>query len=116
MRGWPAVACLVLPLLLSGCGTVLNFTGGKPVPYGGVAKDVAFAWTPAEGRNGGGGGQGLLFLWLADFGLSAVADTLTFPAVLYLVAIKGKSGPDTPAPPNSPAQYSVGAVAVPAAP
>ena len=85
----------IFAVLLSGCGTVFNFAGGNPQPYGGVAKDVEFAAAyqaalqdkPPRQQTGVSGHSPLalaclLGLYYGDFGASAIADTLTLPVIL----------------------------------
>ena len=73
-----------LTSLMTGCGTVCNFASGSPAVYGGVAKDLEFSQTSRSGYASGPSAITFLGLWLADLGVSFVADTVTLPVTLYL--------------------------------
>ena len=75
------VIAAVATTVLGGCGTCVNLASNYPEPYGGIKNDLVFAATPPE--HGGVGGKGAIFVWLADFGCSTVADTVTLPFVAY---------------------------------
>ena len=74
------LGAVALALMAAGCGTVENFAvgrHGRTIPYGGTRiaadkfldpYDVEMAWVFVFGP-----------FWVADIGLSAVADTLTLP-------------------------------------
>jgi uncharacterized protein YceK len=93
-----AIACLavLIPSLLSGCGTMDNMIGpflilgGRAVPpqspYGGVQLDVAdIAECNGEAYQILGA-----FLALADLPFSAVADTVTLPYALRATADRNR--------------------------
>ena len=104
---------------LGGCGTVRNFAGGDPRPYGGVRQDVEFAETVEEAR-GKSGATATLLYWVADLCASAVADTLTLPILVCRGATQppraGTLTPEDCGHCDRPGQYSAGAVAAPAVP
>jgi uncharacterized protein YceK len=75
---------------LGGCGTICKLTEKDPDVYGGVQKDIEFAetpnalpllshWTPNSPEE-----ALVLLLVPAEFCLSAVADTLTLPLVVWM--------------------------------
>ena len=107
----------VFAVLLSGCGTICNFAGGEPAPYGGVAKDLEVA----EHSSGGGGIRSassivaVCALCAAEFCASAVADTLTLPFILIPAAMRTREAA-ADGRPLPPAQYSAGAAADPLQP
>jgi hypothetical protein len=99
-RAVPAV--VLVPLLVvelvvstSACGTIANFSGGKPligmppdpapppVAYGGVQWEIESALK----SDADVGTKVLIFpLWLVDLGLSATLDTATLPVVFWINA------------------------------
>jgi hypothetical protein len=121
MRTWLFLTGPGLVFLVSGCGTILNFKSGNPDLYGGVAKDIEFAWTPRPAPMASGSPpvqverRSLFLLWMVDLGLSSVADTVTAPVVLCYALFADKTPAELSAPPVTTTQYSVGAVAPAAA-
>jgi hypothetical protein len=109
---------LAVALVPGGCGTILNFKNGNPEIYGGVAKDIEFAWTPHPSATASTSSavqidrRSLFLLWMADCGLSAVADTVTAPVVLCYALFVDKT-PSEGSAPQLPTQYGVGAVTPP---
>jgi uncharacterized protein YceK len=90
VRAIGTAAILVIPILMVGCGTVVNFVDGRPEVYGGVQKDIKFIETPPKSddcvqhdANGPAAAVAVAFVF-ADVGVSAVADTLTLPLVVYM--------------------------------
>jgi hypothetical protein len=91
---------LALPFLAAGvilsscgCGTVCNLAEKEPVAFGGVQKDIQFIMTPSAGRMADspasthpGQNQVIFALVImpAEVGLSCMADTLTWPFIVYL--------------------------------
>jgi uncharacterized protein YceK len=113
MPRWLIVPCLAVMLLAGGCGTILNFKSGNPVIYGGVAKDVEFAatpWAPTPSSPVDVDRRSMLLLWVADFGLSAVADTVTMPVIVYRALFTDKTSSKDSLPPMAPPQSGAGAV------
>src|SRR5262245_41857383 len=123
-RTFLALALAAAALNAGGCGTVCNLTSGSPEPYGGVATDLRVAASPLNLCANSSGGQGpwqleflILGIWLADLGISAVADTLTLPVVYCWDEIREarwlRARPYEIADPGERARYSSGAVAAP---
>jgi uncharacterized protein YceK len=108
------VACLAVALVLGGCGTILNLKSPNPEIYGGVAKDIEYASTSHPATPSSSvqiEKRSLFLLWVADFGLSAVGDTLTIPVVLCHALFVDKTPAEASTPSNTAAQFGVGAVA-----
>jgi hypothetical protein len=113
-RTWLALAAFAASAL-GGCGTVCNFAGGDPVPYGGVANDLAFV-----AKYGGPGPSAhtapelkLLALGAAlgatELCASAAADTLTLPITVPLARSRDKPEDDPPTDVRGlPVQYAAG--------
>jgi uncharacterized protein YceK len=85
----PAALVVLPPLLACGCGTICNLASNDPDFYGGFRKDVQVIQTPhtlpMSARPTGSQGRVIIAaLLVADAGLSLVADTLTFPVVVFM--------------------------------
>jgi uncharacterized protein YceK len=107
----------VSAICLTGCGTVFNLASKEPQPYGGLANDikvVAAPHLPAGSASSAGALAMVLALGAGEFCASAVADTLTFPFILFYEARISRENTAKQADYSKlPVQYSAGAVAAP---
>ncbi len=118
MRGIAAaLLTAIVPVSLTGCGTVCNLAGSDPRVYGGVQKDVEWiqSYKPSSGTQAGWqgdpSGKGAaaaaalaLAIPVAEVGCSVVGDTLTLPVITPLRRIRH---PDESAPSETSRQAPI---------
>jgi uncharacterized protein YceK len=77
-------------LAFSGCGTICNLADPDPAFYGGIQKDLEIIQTPdalgpaVSAESNREQVAMALIMASAEIGLSAAADTLTLPIVLWM--------------------------------